>query len=211
MDKVKKSIDVYNAIAQKYADTFDADFSDNPRIDVFLSHIPRGALVIDVGCGTGAVTNYIQSKGMKVVGVDLSQAMLEIAKRNYPEIKFWQEDMRYMNYPDESFDAIWAGHSLFHLTREEFEKVLTKFCAMLEDGGILGLVINEGEGDVDFVEPLDRNLKIPLTLYTDTELSQLLYKAGFKIISKFHSEPITDVGFKPFSKLFVIAMKNKII
>lgn len=208
MDKVEHSVKVYDSIAQKYSDAFDADLSDNPRIDKFVSYLPASSLVIDIGSGTGVITKYIQSKGIQVSGIDLSASMVGIAKKKHPEIEFKQEDIRNMEYPQDHFGGIWAGHSLFHLTRDEFEKALGKFHLFLKEGGIFGFVMNEGEGDVELPEPLDPNLTIPLTLYTDNELSSLLDKTGFRILEKDRKEPIMNSGELPFQKLLVIATKK---
>lgn len=208
MNRVEQSVKVYDSIAQKYSDVFDADLSDNPRIDRFVSYLPENGLVIDVGCGTGVVTKYIQSKGIQVQGIDLSASMLKIAAKNYPQINFKQEDIRDMEYQDDYFDGIWAGHSLFHLTREEFVSALLKFNEILKEKGIFGFVINEGSGDIEVPEPLDPNLIMPLTLYTENELVEMLDKANFKILEKDYKEPIQNSDFKPYRKLFILAGKK---
>lgn len=208
MNKVEQSIKVYDAIAQKYADTFDVDFSDNPRIDKFVDYLPKDALVIDVGCGTGIVTKYIQSKGVQVSGIDLSTSMLEIAKKNHSGIEFRQEDIRSMQYPKDHFDGIWAGHSLFHLTRDEFGDALFKFNKMLKDKGVFGFMMNEGSGDIELPEPLDSSLKIPLTLYTETQLKESLGHANFKILETEYKEPIESSEHKPYRKLLILAGKK---
>lgn len=208
MNKVEQSIKVYDAIAQKYSEVFDADLSDNPRVDKFVNYLQKGGLVIDVGCGTGVVTEYIKTKGMIVFGIDLSFSMLEVARKNHPEIDFKQEDIRSMEYPNEYFDGIWAGHSLFHLTREEFEKALVRFNDILKDTGIFGFVMNEGEGDIELPEPLDSNLTIPLTLYTERDLIESLDDANFEILGKDYKEPIENSNFKPYRKLFILARKK---
>lgn len=208
MNKVEKSVKVYDSIAEKYAKAFDTDLSDNPRVDRFVSHLPENALVIDVGCGTGIVTKYIQSKGIRVSGIDLSSSMLEIARKNHPEIEFKQEDIRSMEYPNNHFDGIWAGHSLFHLSRAEFDEALLKFNKILKENGVFGFVMNEGQGDVEVTEPLDSNLTIPLTLYTDKELSKILDSTGFMVLEKDRKEAISDGEFKPYQKLFIIAVKK---
>ncbi|BCD90149.1 hypothetical protein fh0823_02880 [Francisella halioticida] len=44
--------------------------------------------MLDLGCGTGDLTNEIKNKGVKIIGVDLSENMLKKAKENYPDIEF---------------------------------------------------------------------------------------------------------------------------
>ena len=80
-------IDTYNAIAEKYYKEFYHDFSDTKYIDKFLASL-KGNKILDVGCGIGHLTNYMSEKDFCVVGIDLSDEMLKIVKRKYPDISF---------------------------------------------------------------------------------------------------------------------------
>ena len=117
MDKLKSTVDVYNKIANQYADIFDKDLSDNPYLDKFLSKITTGKKILDLGCGTGRITSYYFDKGFDVIGVDLSPKMLEVAINKYPKIDFRLEDIRKINFND-TFDGISLAYSLFHLEKK---------------------------------------------------------------------------------------------
>lgn len=49
------------------------DKSDVPYIDKFLSYCDDGSSILDVGCGVGNFSQYINRRGHEVVGVDLSE------------------------------------------------------------------------------------------------------------------------------------------
>ena len=53
----------------------------NAAYDRLISHIKRGQNVLDIGCGTGALTLRAANKGARVKGIDLNAQMLEIAKK----------------------------------------------------------------------------------------------------------------------------------
>lgn len=55
---------------------------------VSLLKSPKGAAVLDLGCGNGALSVKLLEKGYKVIGMDASEAMLEIAKAQYPHMTF---------------------------------------------------------------------------------------------------------------------------
>ena len=59
---------------------------------VSLLKSPKGAAVLDLGCGNGALSVKLLEKGYKVIGMDASEAMLEIAKAQYPHMTFLQGD-----------------------------------------------------------------------------------------------------------------------
>jgi ubiquinone/menaquinone biosynthesis C-methylase UbiE len=120
-------IEVYDALAEAYADHYESGNPDRPFLNEFLSHLRRGARLLDVGCGTGSGAKYFSDHGIRVEGIDLSRSMIEVARRNYPHIRFTRKDMRNSNYRTRYFDAIWAGYSLFHMGREDFKASSNEF------------------------------------------------------------------------------------
>ncbi len=47
-----------------------------------------GERILDLGCGTGHLTQAIAERGVEVVGIDHSASMIEQARANYPAIRF---------------------------------------------------------------------------------------------------------------------------
>lgn len=139
---------------------------------------------------------------MSAEGVDLSSSMIEIAKRNYPAISFVNVDMRQFE-PKEKVDAVWAGYSLFHLEQKDFENTLSKIKNYLRPGGIFGLVMQEGEGELDADEPLLPGEKTYVHLYTEKQLSELLTDKGFEVIEIKRKKPMYEMEF-PYNKLLMI-------
>jgi SAM-dependent methyltransferase len=209
-EKNKNAIDVYDLIAEDYAKKFDPIESDDDLVfpNTFLSHLKIGSKIVDLGCGTGFSANYFTKKGMLAMGVDLSKSMIAIAKRNYPNIHFFIEDVRQFSFSNQ-IDAVWAGYSLFHFEKESLFKTLEQIKTYLLPGGILGLVMQEGSGEIENDEPFLPGRKIYIHLYTKEELKNILEKYGFEIIE----EKIKKAhGFEfPYDKLLLIArLKNNI-
>ena len=208
MDKNKKVIDVYNKISKKYFKTFDSGaFSDKKFLDKFLAYLKKGSGVLDLGCGTGRHCEYMAKKAMLPEGVDLAREMLKIAKRSHPEIKFRLMDMRKLSYPRNSFDAVWAGYSLFHINRRDFAKTISLVKKIIKPGGYFGLVMQEGEGDLEIAEPLLPKEKIYLWLYSAKDLKDILNRYGFTVISQMRKKPKSEKEFS-FNKLLIIARKK---
>ena len=64
----------------------------------------EGNKLLDIACGTGLHLNYLK-KDFKCTGVDISEQMLDVARKNYIDIRFIQADMIELDLKGE-FDAI---------------------------------------------------------------------------------------------------------
>jgi ubiquinone/menaquinone biosynthesis C-methylase UbiE len=113
----------------------------------------REQSVLEVGCGTGRITIRLAQEGVKVVGTDLSEEMLEIARSKSVEIRWIQGDMRTLDL-GEMFDLIIIpGHSFqFMLTPEDQVKALETFRRHLTSDGML--VIHHDHQSVDWLGDL---------------------------------------------------------
>src|SRR5688572_1020675 len=85
----------YDAVADDYATTYGDELDHNPLhrgiFDCFATLVTSSGLegaVGDVGCGPGHVAAYLAGRGVPVVGVDLSPAMVEVARRRHPGLDF---------------------------------------------------------------------------------------------------------------------------
>jgi len=207
-DKNKNAIEVYDLIAEDYAKTFDPIESDDDLIfpNIFLSHLKIGSKIVDLGCGTGFSAGYFVKNGMNAIGVDLSKSMIAIAERNYPSIHFFVEDVRQFSL-NSNVDAVWAGYSLFHFEQEHFEATLDKIKTYLKPGGVLGLVMQEGSGEIERDTQFLASKRIYIHLYTETDLNKILERHGFEVIEK-KIKKAESFEF-PYSKILLIAkLKN---
>jgi len=70
-----------------------------------------GERILDLGCGTGHLTNRIAESGAQVVGVDASPDMIGQARQNFPKLQFSLQDAAALTYHDE-FDAVFSNAAL---------------------------------------------------------------------------------------------------
>jgi SAM-dependent methyltransferase len=81
-----------------------------------LRPLARSGRVLDVACGTGRVTALLVREGFaEVVGSDVSNAMMTVAKRQLPHVEFFQGDATRLPFDDNSFDAVTCIGLLMHL------------------------------------------------------------------------------------------------
>jgi cyclopropane fatty-acyl-phospholipid synthase-like methyltransferase len=110
-------------------------------VDKILDGLPPGAKVLDLGCGTGnLIARYIVQRGYRVLGVDQSREMLEIAKKEVPEAKLIHSDMVEIEFADK-FAAAVAWDSVFHVERKHHSSIYRKLADSLEVGGRLLLSV----------------------------------------------------------------------
>lgn len=174
----------YEVVAEKYAATFFDELSRKPfdreLLDGFAALVPH-AKALDVGCGPGHVGRYLSEGGMDVVGVDLSPAMIEVARRLNPAMRFEVGDMRSLPVGDRTTDAVVAFYSLIHIAREEVPAVLTEFRRVLTPSGRLLLAVHGGTGTVSRSEFMGEPVPFEATLFEKDELTELIRASGFQV------------------------------
>src|SRR5262249_20885091 len=97
--------------------------------------LPDGARVLDLGCGNGTKTRRLAER-FEVVGVDISEEQLRLARDELPAATFVQADFAELDFPAESFDAVTAFYSITHVPREEHEAPLGRIHGWLKAGGL---------------------------------------------------------------------------
>lgn len=179
-----------------YADRYDKDhdYLNTFENDVVLKMLTNleGKKVLDIGCGTGRLIEFMRNRGGKIVAADTSSQMLKIVKKRFSDVETVHTDIEKMPFPDETFDVVIATFVIVHLDFlfEAFEEVYR----VLKDGGIFivtnvnqrkapKLTLKNGEEIVikskyhrpeDVVKELEKNL-------FHIEKDELVYADGFWI------------------------------
>lgn len=133
--------DTYNTIAEDWVKDHDKDTWWQEGTEYFLSLLPKKSTILDVGCGGGIKTRYISEKGYGVMGIDFSDKMIEIAKRENPGIEFAVVDMYDINTIEKTFDGIFVQAALLHIPKNRVMEVLTKMKEKLNPNGLLYLAV----------------------------------------------------------------------
>ena len=118
--------DSYNQICDAW-DAFRKSTPVNPCIASFAERLPSGASVLDVGCGTGyPVDAYLAEKGFRVIGIDVSEKMIEKARaQRLRGSAFFRADI--LNFqPARTYDAVIAMDSLWHIAHDRQAELYSK-------------------------------------------------------------------------------------
>ncbi|MEV0715800.1 class I SAM-dependent methyltransferase [Asanoa sp. NPDC050611] len=129
--------ETYDTVAAAYDAALRSELAAKPLdralLDALLSLCP--GLVADVGCGPGHVTRYLAARHRGVVGVDLSPAMVEIAREAAPQLSFEVGSMLDLPVADGAWSGIVAFYSIIHLGPAERARAFREFARVLRAGG----------------------------------------------------------------------------
>ena len=92
----------------------------------------QSQIVLDLGCGTGVFSPWF---GPGYVGIDISQPYINYARWRYPSKQFQVMDAGKIQFPAQSFDAIWVNGVLHHLNDTAVSLVVAEMKRLLKPGG----------------------------------------------------------------------------
>jgi len=177
-DYISETIDIYNSIADAYA-LQSLQHGPNVQRTKFCSLVKKGGKILDAGCGGGRDSAYFVEKGFKVIGVDLSEKLLELARLAVPGAKFYAADLRRLSFEKNIFDGIWACASIIHIKHSDMAKVFSGFFQSLKPGGVLYIHAKKGEGEEYIEEPSIPGKKRFFSLFRERDLMKYCKNAGF--------------------------------
>jgi SAM-dependent methyltransferase len=176
-----------------------------------IERLRPGARVLDAGCGTGVpTTRQLADAGCDVTGIDVSEGMLELARREVPGATFLRLDIE--DVPDVGpsrggFDAIVSFFSLLMLPRTEIPPALRRLHDLLEPGGYFLLSV-AAETDLGDVPSSMRDGPTRVTGYPGAELRALVSEAGFEVLDLRHlSYAPAEPEMPPETQLFVYSRR----
>lgn len=100
-----------------------------------LAGLPKGSKILDVGCGTAHLTNWIREQGFMVMGIEPSAEMMKLAKGNFPDIEIINSIASAIPVEDNRFDLIVSFEVLRYLDKSENIKSYKEFYRLLKPGG----------------------------------------------------------------------------
>src|SRR5436190_11079647 len=171
-----------------------------PLLDT--AEVERGARLLDVASGPGYVAAAAAERGASVIGVDLAEGMLSLARRLHPQLDFRFGDAEALPFADGSFDAVVANFVLLHVGRPE--RAAAEFARVLDADGRVALtvwdlpeqarfhgVLVEAMAKVGANSPQDIPVGPPIFRFSDDSLlrEQGLEDIDVRTVSFSHAQP----------------------
>lgn len=170
----------FDRIGEHYDEAFPHKDGQLAAGDWLLERLPPGSQVLDVGCGTGMPTaRQLTDAGHEVTGIDISEEMLRLARRDVPEAEFRCLDIVDLDPSLGDFAAVVAFFSLLMLPRAEIPAVLTKIHDLIRPDGYFLLSMVEADLDDTPIHFLGSPVRV--TGYIRGELQELVTAAGFEV------------------------------
>ena len=173
---MKTLIDYYDDFAEQWADKWYKDESLLPYLKQFVELLPKNSQVLDLCCGAGYESMRLNKLGVNVVGVDLSEESIKIAKLRNPKIGFFVKDML-KSYADlGTFDGLACIAGLIHLPEEKLELAFKNMREVLNDNAYAFIVVKDGDKITKSVEVEGQEYAREFYCYTLDKLKQYSYK-----------------------------------
>jgi SAM-dependent methyltransferase len=141
--------DSYDTVAASYAELVKLDLERTPydraMLGEFVELVRESGPVGDIGCGPGHVTAYLDASGVSAFGIDLSPAMVEIARKKNPALRFAVGSMTKLELADGGLGGVLSWYSIVHMALEQLPTVFAELFRVLAPGGHLLLAFKAGD------------------------------------------------------------------
>ncbi len=153
---------------------------DVSEIAPFLDELKPKSRVLDLGCGIGEDLKILAGASHEAHGIEASAVRAALAKRNNPSLEIVEKNFLFLSLKEE-WDGIWACRSLHHYDSEIVQRIIATCFKGLRSGGVLGLVVYEGDGSFE-----DRagDISGPSRMikpYSENAICSMVEQSGFKI------------------------------
>jgi SAM-dependent methyltransferase len=170
-----------------------------------LGDLPRQARVLDMPCGTGRLLRALAAAGFSDLwGADTSPAMLERAARSAESASLRCADAFATGFAPDSFAAVCSLRFLFHVP--EPSKLFAEVARLLLPGGLF-VFDSIRWSPRGVLAPVDRALGGDLYRHQDAEVTELLFSAGFALVSTERKFPLPTLAYRFLPQLALDAVR----
>ena len=187
MNQIQRVEELFDMFASEYETRYmDVSLYHN-NLDTFCSSMEnKSGHVLDVACGPGNLSKYVQSKlpGANLLCVDIAGQMIQLAKKNVPKARFLRMDCRQIGGLNEKFDGIICSFVMPYLSKKESEALIEDAADLLHPNGLIYL--STMEVDIAFSEIKSSSSgmgpKVEMFYHQSDHLVNALHTHGFDLI-----------------------------
>jgi len=212
VDHVATARAVYDRASARYVQFVGTEISpategpiDQFLLLAFIELIKRQTVVrvADIGCGPGRAAAFMAERGLDVVGVDVSQAMLAVARTAHPHIRFEEGQLDVLPIETGVLAGAVCWYSIIYTPPDRLTEAFGELARVLMPGGYLLLAFQAEDEPVHRTDAQGTHL--PLTSYRHSvqEVAGCVEDAGFNIYATVLRAP--ELEDETTSQGFVIA------
>lgn len=205
---IRSAYDIASAeYSRKFINELDHKPFDRELLKRFAGLIGAGRPVLDIGCGPGHTTAYLNSLDLTATGIDLSPKMIEHAAESFPESRFEVGDFFCLPRTSSSIAGILAFYCIVHLTQDQLVSAFTEMYRVLRADGVLLLSFHVGSEVIHAENFLGTNAVLDFTFFQPFQIETALKEVGFTPIEAIVREPYETEH--PSQRCYMMAYKPK--
>jgi SAM-dependent methyltransferase len=204
----------YDVVARAYADRLGDELDGKPLdralLQTFLELTGPGTIA-DVGCGPGHVIRFLAQWNPDVIGVDLSPAMIDVAREAAPPLTFTVGSMLALPVADGAWAGAVALYSIIHLSAADRAAACHELARVLRPGGRLLVAFHVDGPDtaagtaVHLTEWFGESVDIDTYFLDPADVVADLTAAGFRITSTMLRAPVPTEY--PSNRCYIFAQR----
>ncbi|WP_445270448.1 class I SAM-dependent methyltransferase [Streptomyces sp. DSM 41634] len=186
----------YDAVAVDYARLVGTELARKPldraMLAAFAEYVRGGGAgraVADLGCGPGRVTAHLAGLGVRAFGVDLSPAMVAVARRTYPGLRFEVGSMAALDVADGVLGGVLAWYSTLHTPPAELPVVFAEFARVLAPDGHVLIAFKAGGERIRMEHAYGHPFELDVYGTPPDLIAGLLAGAGLVEVARLVREP----------------------
>ena len=201
--------DAVGSVYKRLAREYDRTISHQPFFinayalyDKLLNQVLDGrrySKILDLGCGNGAQTVRLAGHGDEVIGIDIAEDLLAVARercRGLPNVRFRKEDARRLSFPDGTFDCILSYGDVVSHIRDGYGQALSEMSRVARPGALISFEVDNKWNAALLYKPRELRDAIEargrghdtrewegmrFKTFTRLELGRLLEKVGLEV------------------------------
>ncbi len=213
MDHVSTARAVYDATARAYVEFVGTELAaategsiDRALLAAFveLVAVHPANRVADVGCGPGRVAAFLAGHDIDVVGIDVSPAMLALARNAHPGIQFEEGVLTALPIADQSLAGAVYWYSIIYTPPEHLDDVCTELARVLAPRGHLLVAFQAGNGEgVHRADAYGTGISLTSYRHSPDDVVRRLTKAGLLVHGRAVREP--ELAHESTRQAFIVA------
>lgn len=201
----------YDRVAAEYArrilDELDHKPLDRGLLAAFAETAPAGPIA-DLGCGPGHVARHLHGLGREVIGIDLSPAMVETARRLAPGPEYREGTMLALDLPDGSLGGAIAYYSIIHLGEEQLPVAFAELRRVLRPDAPALLAFHTGRHVLHMEEWWGASVALDFHFHPAGTVSRLLEAAGLAVEWDLRRQP--GAGEVQTERAYLLARRSEV-